>query len=226
MKYQAVIFDLYGTLVPTFSETKYRHLILQMAAALNAPPEPFWELWSASFNDSFLGIIPDSRAKIVLVCAKLGLNPEPSKISEQTRLLFEHETLAMIPRPDAAGVLSALKQKQYKIGLISDCASETVAFWENMPIKPFFDTVVFSCVAGVKKPDPRIYHLALERLKVKPQDCLYVGDGSSHELTGARKVGMHPVQIHVPDEIVYFLDEDDWDETPISSLSEILNLVK
>jgi hypothetical protein len=37
---------------------------------------------------------------------------------------------------------------------------------------------------------------------------------------------MHPVQIHVPDEIVYFLDEDDWDETPISSLSEILNLVK
>jgi putative hydrolase of the HAD superfamily len=172
-----------------------------------------------------VGVIPDSRAKIVLVCAKLGLNPEPSKISEQTRLLFEHETLAMIPRPDAAGVLSALKQKQYKIGLISDCASETVAFWENMPIKPFFDTVVFSCVAGVKKPDPRIYHLALERLKVKPQDCLYVGDGSSHELTGARKVGMHPVQIHVPDEIVYFLDEDDWDETPISSLSEVLDLV-
>jgi putative hydrolase of the HAD superfamily len=60
---------------------------------------------------------------------------------------------------------------------------------------------------------------------VKPQDCLYVGDGSSHELTGARKVGMHPVQIHVPDEIIYFLDEDDWDGTPISSLSEVLDLV-
>jgi putative hydrolase of the HAD superfamily len=132
----------------------------------------------------------------------------------------------MIPRPDAAVVLSALKQKQHKLGLISDCASETVVFWENIPIRPFFDTVVFSCVAGVKKPDPRIYHLALERLKVKPQDCLYVGDGSSHELTGARKVGMHPVQIHVPGEIVYFLDEDDWDGPPISSLSEILDLVE
>jgi putative hydrolase of the HAD superfamily len=95
-----------------------------------------------------------------------------------------------------------------------------------MPIKPFFDTVVFSCVAGVKKPDPRIYQLALERLKVKPQDCLYVGDGSSYELTGARKVGMHPVQIHVPGEIVYFLDEDDWDGHPISSLSEVLNLIE
>jgi putative hydrolase of the HAD superfamily len=225
MKYQAVIFDLYGTLVPIFSETKYRHLVLQMAAALNAPPGPFWELWSASFNDSFLGIIPDSRAKIVLVCQKLGLNPEPSKISEQVQLLSGYEALAMAPRPDAAGVLSALKQKQHKLGLISDCASETVAFWENMSIRPFFDTVVFSCVAGVKKPDPRIYHLALERLKVKPQDCLYIGDGSSHELTGARKVGMHPVQIHVPGEIVYFLDEDDWDGHPISSLSEVLNLV-
>ena len=173
-----------------------------------------------------MGIIPDSWAKIVLVCDKLGLNPEPFKISEQTRLLFEHETLAMIPRPDAAGVLSVLKQKQHKIGLISDCASETVVFWDNMPIKPFFDTVVFSCVAGVKKPDPRIYRLALERLKVKPQDCLYIGDGSSYELTGARKVGMHPVQIHVPGEIVYFLDEDDWDGATISSLSEVLNLIE
>jgi putative hydrolase of the HAD superfamily len=226
MKYKAVIFDLYGTLVPTFSESKYRLLVLQMAAALNAPPEPFWELWAASFNDSFLGIIQDSRAKIVLVCDKLRLNPEPSKISEQTRLLFEHETLAMIPRPDAAGVLSALKQKQHKIGLISDCASETVAFWDNMPIKPFFDTVVFSCVAGVKKPDPRIYRLAMERLKVKPQDCLYIGDGSSYELTGARKVGMHPVQIHVPGEIVYFLDADDWHGATITSLNEVLDLVK
>jgi len=225
MKYQAVIFDLYGTLVPTFSETKYRRLILQMAAALNAPPEPFWELWSASFNDSFLGIIPDSRAKIVLVCQKLGLNPEPSKISEQAQLLSGYEALSMTPRPHAADVLTHLKQKQHKLGLISDCASETVVFWENMSIRPFFDTVVFSCVAGMKKPDPRIYHLALERLKVKPQDCLYVGDGSSHELTGARKVGMHPVQIHVPGEIVYFLDEDDWDGTAVSSLSEVLDLV-
>ena len=85
---------------------------------------------------------------------------------------------------------------------------------------------VFSCAVGVKKPDPRIYRIATDRLKVKPQECLYIGDGSSHELTGAFKAGMNPVKIRVPDEIPYFLDEDDWQGTTISSLNEVLNLIE
>ena len=226
MKYKAVIFDLFGTLVPTFSENKYRSLIMQTASSLSAPPEPFWELWSATFNESFLGTIPDSKAKIVLICGKLGLNPPPAVISEQTQLLFEHEAAAMIPRAEAIGVLSELRQKQHKVGLISDCASETVVLWGNTIIRSFFDVTVFSCVAGIKKPDPRIYHLAMEKLKVKPQDCLYIGDGSSRELTGALSVGMHPVKIRVPGEISYFIDEDDWDGMVISSLRDVLALVE
>jgi len=78
----------------------------------------------------------------------------------------------------------------------------------------------------VKKPNPRIYHLALERLKVKPQDCLYVGDGSNRELTGARKVGMHPVLIRTSTEENCSFDEDDWDGTAVSSLSEVLDLIE
>ena len=226
MKYTAVIFDLYGTLVPTFSETKYRRLIRQMAAALSAPPEPFWELWSASFNDSFLGIIPDSKAKIALICAKLGLSPAPAEISEQAQMLFEYEALAMTPRPEAIGVLSHLKQKQHKLGLISNCASETVTVWENTSIKPFFKVTIFSCAVGLKKPNPQIYQIALNRLKVKPQDCLYIGDGSNRELTGALSVGMHPVLIRTPAEENYSFDEDDWDGTTISSLSKVLNLIE
>jgi putative hydrolase of the HAD superfamily len=226
MKYKAVIFDLYGTLVPTFSENKYRALVMQTALALGAPPEPFWDLWAASFNDSFLGIIPDSTAKIIYVCEKLGITIEQDKITEQSQLLFHHESLAMVPRPEAVGVLSALKQRDHKIGLISDCVSETITYWENTTLKPFFDTTVFSCAVGVKKPDPRIYRIATERLKVKPQDCLYIGDGSSRELTGAFKAGMNPVKIRVPDEIPYFLDEDDWHGATISSLNEVLDLIE
>ncbi len=92
-----------------------------------------------------------------------------------------------------------------------------------------FDVTVFSCVAGIKKPDPRIYHIATERLGVDPQDCLYIGDGSSRELTGALEVGMHPVLIHDPDESddTHFIDrEDDWKGPVISSLREVLGLLK
>jgi putative hydrolase of the HAD superfamily len=71
--------------------------------------------------------------------------------------------------------------------------------------------------------------MAADSLKVKPQDCLYIGDGSSKELTGALQVGMHPVLIHNPDETIdaHYIDrEEDWDGPVISSLQEILNLLK
>ncbi len=45
----------------------------------------------------------------------------------------------------------------------------------------------------MEKPSRRIYEIACERLKVQPQQCLYVGDGSSKELTGAASVGMLPI---------------------------------
>ena len=68
----------------------------------------------------------------------------------------------MVPRPEAAEILSALKLKGYKIGLISDCSSNTITLWENTGLKPFFEVTIFSCAVGLKKPDPRIYHMALK----------------------------------------------------------------
>lgn len=57
----------------------------------------------------------------------------------------------------------------------------------------FIETPIFSCEERIKKPSGRIYEIACERLNVKPQECIYVGDGSSEELTGAAAVGMFPI---------------------------------
>ena len=51
-----------------------------------------------------------------------------------------------------------------------------------------------SCELGLKKPDPRIFQLCTERLSLSPEECLYVGDGGSHELEAAKAFGMHPLQ--------------------------------
>jgi len=94
---------------------------------------------------------------------------------------------------------------------------------------PLFDATVFSCLAGVRKPDPAIYLLATEQLAVRPEECLYIGDGSSHELTGAANVGMHPVLIRVPYEDepgTYRIDPEQWDGPRISSLTEVLALLE
>ena len=119
-----------------------------------------------------------------------------------------------------------LKSKGYKIGMISDCPSNTPVLWDNTGLKSFFEVTIFSSAVGLRKPDPRIYQLALEQLKVKPSDCLYIGDGGSNELTGASSVGMHPVLIRVPTEETYLFGAEEWKGTVISSLNEILDLVK
>jgi putative hydrolase of the HAD superfamily len=64
---------------------------------------------------------------------------------------------------------------------------------------------------------------------VKPEDCLYIGDGDSQELTGAANVGMHPVMIRAAyeDETQPRLtNKEEWAGLVISSLKEVLNLVR
>ena len=52
--------------------------------------------------------------------------------------------------------------------------------------------------AGLAKPDPRIYELAVRGLGVRAERCLYVGDGSDGELSGAAKAGMTAGLIRAP----------------------------
>jgi len=51
--------------------------------------------------------------------------------------------------------------------------------------------------AGVKKPDPRIFEMAVARLKVRPDECVYVGDHPRNDIEGAGKSGMRTVWIKV-----------------------------
>jgi putative hydrolase of the HAD superfamily len=55
--------------------------------------------------------------------------------------------------------------------------------------------VVDSLLVGVEKPDPAIFHIALERLQVAPERSLYVGDIRSVDERGAHAAGMHFVLI-------------------------------
>ena len=100
-----------------------------------------------------------------------------------------------------------------------------------MALAPLVDAAVFSCSAGIQKPDPRIYLLAAEQLAVKPEDCLYIGDGDSQELSGADAVSMNPVLISNPEEEIADVHRVDyeageWKGTVIFSLKEVLDLIE
>ena len=132
----------------------------------------------------------------------------------------------MTPQPGAIETLSCLRQDGYKTGLISDCTHEIPVVWPETPFAPLIDAAIFSCLVGFRKPDPRIYQLAARQLDVQPEQCLYVGDGGSQELSGALKIGMHPVLIR-PDadsSEPHLINREGWDGPVVSSLRDVLTL--
>jgi len=226
MKCAAVIFDLIGTLARNFSAREFERLLHEMAAAVCAPAADFARRWVASFDERNKGLWPTLEANIEQVCRAMGVKSDPARLAQAARLMLDFRGRTLIPRPDAVETLNRLKALGCKTGLISDCSPEVPIVWRETPLAALIDAPIFSCLVGLKKPDPRIYHLACERLGVDPQDCLYVGDGDSHELTGADRVGMHAVMMRAPHDDPYRHDPEDWQGPCISALKDVLTLVQ
>jgi putative hydrolase of the HAD superfamily len=96
--------------------------------------------------------------------------------------------------PEIIPMLNSLKEKGVLIGLISNCFSEEVDVIRRSVLYPYFNAVYLSYEQGVQKPDTDIFKRCMDKLLVKAEECIYVGDGGSYELETARKLGMNAVQ--------------------------------
>ena len=227
MKYEAVIFDLFGTLVDIYPWAGSNNILRQMASVLSAPADDFVNLWHATFDERMNGTFKSYQACIGHICQQLGVDIQDNQIESAARIRFDmtkQEVTA--PREGAIEVLSYLKSNDYKTGLISNCSVETTMIWEETSLAPLIDVVVFSCLVETMKPDPRIYKIAVEQLAVNPKECLYIADGMGQELASASNLGMHALLIRVPNESDYDSYREEWDGPVISSLKEVLTLVK
>ena len=224
MKYQAVIFDLFGTLVHQVTRSEQNNFLEQMASVLSAPPEDFIRHWVDTSEARIKGEFPDGQSNIIHICQKLGVPFINNQIefASQLRIDLVKRQLFNLKK-DAVEVLSYLKSNGYKTGIISDCSAVVVPLWPENPLAAFINVVVFSASVGMRKPDPRIYRLATGQLDVESENCLYIGDGNSRELSGATATGMRPVLIYDPDEDIsdvsrFENEADEWDGPKITSL--------
>lgn len=227
MKYDAVIFDLFGTLINNFPWVESNNILRRMASELAVPPDAFVSLWHAAFGERMKGIFKNYQACIEHICRQFGAQVQDDKIGLAASIRFGMNIREVtVPREGAIEVLSYLKSNGYKTGLISNCSAETTLIWESSPLASLIDVAVFSCVEGAMKPEPDIYHIAFERLAVKPEKCLYIADGIGQELASASNLGMHAILIRVPNESDYDPYREEWDGPVISSLREVLDLVR
>ncbi|MEX1030686.1 MAG: HAD family hydrolase [Paenibacillaceae bacterium] len=87
---------------------------------------------------------------------------------------------------------------KYKTGLITN--GKTLIQYgkiDQLGIRNEFDLIIVSEEAGIKKPDRRIFEMACERLMLKPEQCIYIGDHPVNDIEGAAKVGMETIWMKV-----------------------------
>jgi putative hydrolase of the HAD superfamily len=216
VKYRAVIFDLWQTLVPwpaDAAESYYRW----MADAYDTPYERFFEEWTSSFRQRATGPIEDNLRS---VATALAVEPDFERVLAW-RLDWTRRSL--VPRPDAVPTIEELRTRGHEIGLITVCSQEVVEVWDETPFAGLFDATIFSCEVGLSKPASQIYELACEQLGVQPAECLFVGDGANDELAGAERVGMSALQLRAPGEALT-QDGETWTGPSIGQLSAVLEL--
>jgi len=226
VKFQAVIFDLFGTLVDGFVSS-VGQIHAELPAALQVPPEQFVQVWRQTSEMRTNGTFQTVEASIKYVCDNIGVQVTAEQITKAVKIRLRHISQALRPRPDAITTLARLKNEGHKIGLLSNCSIEIPILWPETEFAELFDSTIFSSRERLKKPDPRIYHIACDRLGVTPDACLYIADGENYELAAAADVGMQAVLIRnaEPDDGKEILREArEWRGTAVSALSEVLTL--
>jgi putative hydrolase of the HAD superfamily len=148
---------------------------------------------------------------------------------EADRLLeLRRSNSAELLRAPREGVLETLRElgrRGIRTGLITVCSEDVVDVWAETPFAGVFDSEVFSCSCGYRKPDPRLYLQACQELGAAPGEALYVGDGSNDELAGAERVGMRAILIHRPGEEPVWPEVRDWPGPRITSIPDVLSFV-
>ncbi len=102
-------------------------------------------------------------------------------------------------RADAAllDFLRSLRPER-KVGLISNAWSGLRAFIAGKKFDDVFDEMIVSAEVGLVKPDPRIYHLALEKLGAQPAESVFLDDVLLN-VDAARSVGMSGIHFTQPE---------------------------
>jgi putative hydrolase of the HAD superfamily len=128
-----------------------------------------------------------------------------------------------VPVDGATKTLRLLADAGYKLGIVSNAFGTVAEDLEAQGICsttdngfPRVGVIVDSHLVGLEKPDPKIFHLALEALDVEASRAIYVGDTVKFDVNGATEAGLNPIHM----DPYGFCGED---HSHIAALSELID---
>ncbi|MDH6219195.1 HAD family hydrolase [Streptomyces pseudovenezuelae] len=131
-------------------------------------PAELGELWRIRDESAEL-----HRAAYTAAARQVPL-PEP----ELYDALYERHKVpdAWSPYPDAAEVLSTLRERDIAVGVVSNIGWDLRPVFRAHGLDPYVGAYVLSYEHGIQKPDTRLFTVACDALGVAPEDTLMVGD--------------------------------------------------
>ncbi len=217
--YQAIIFDLFNTLVhwnpekiPTFLWKKktlkstnlitYRELgeycrLFSFEKYHKVCIEVINEITKKKSEEN-IEISCVERFKTILLRLHVS---EPDTLSQLAKKLASchMRILANATTASQTPIIELKKlEKEYKLGLLSnfDDAETAHRVLKEKELGQFFSSIIISDEIGIRKPAPDIFSVALKSLKIEARETLFVGDSWEEDIVGAAKFGIDSVWIN------------------------------
>ena len=96
--------------------------------------------------------------------------------------------------PGAKPLLESLS-KRYQLGIIANQSLGAADRLERYGLLQYITLVIGSAEAGLVKPDPRIFRLALEKANCEPREAVMIGDRPDNDIYPAKKLGLKTIRI-------------------------------
>jgi len=108
---------------------------------------------------------------------------------------FRDITLWSRVMPETPPFLESLRAQGYFLGIISNSVGTMEEQLGRLGLARHFQTIIDSAIVGVEKPNPEIFHIALERAGVEASEAVFVGDTHATDIGGAQLAGLRAVLI-------------------------------
>jgi putative hydrolase of the HAD superfamily len=220
MRARAVLFDFFNTLTQAVRRGPGHAAVARL---LGCDPVAWVAALDRSFVARWRGEYGPAINGLRRVAVEAGGHPTRVQLLRAIEWRVKVVQADAVLRPEAMPTLLSLRSLGLRTGLISDCWFELPIFLPRWPLARLLDTQVYSVTVGATKPDPAMYLTACAALGVEPPECVYVGDGGSHELSGAQLTGMTAVRLAAPDlgRHLTFDADTDWPGPVITSLAHL-----
>lgn len=187
---RAIVFDLWYTLIcPEDFRGIGKSSSAQIPTLLGFDVAHFGSYWRSLQPIIYRSARP-LQQYIQEYAAGIGRDLTPDDLRAFELIWSSHDAALRTPRPDVLAGLDELRGQGFQLGLLSNAHEREMRYWSVSPLAARFHEACFSFDIGSAKPESLAYATVLDRLGVAAAETVFVGDGASQELLGAKNAGI------------------------------------